>query len=795
MQHRAGLKNRKIQKPHLVQRAQILLLLFFFFRYFSSRREIDGARTSTPCCTPLPHEIPDREIRRASDPVRTQDPEFNSLKNLQRFHSLNAMKPLPTPPSMRSLQNKSVGASENNCGRNDIGGSNNTFHSSRSSIATDGGLNEDGMKSKILEADLEEKMLEDSEDLIIPDDMRRFLNERYKGDNLGQEIRSNGEGGSSRLASMQEFGELDLNFDPCDLEPEGSADIFSSPPCPNTSNVCFSERDSNTMPANLQLQVNFADLQQGPLTSGSSPGQTYDPVSISPSQRPNFRHSNASNGPWSEVDGCIENDTQQTAPGVTSRCPRSVQPVGGSIQQQFHEHHPHPHPHSQQQQVSLAIPSPAATQSPGFQRGNSISNSKNCNNVPVSKNSHEHINRGSYDTPNGVVQGPEASLGATNPARVPWKDGAGNGAYLSQQNLMQHQLHQQQQAALDSPSPYFMPHPPPHPPNLHHHQYHNQCTVLSSFPPLAGFSPLPPPGEKPPSHRQKRSSPQVQVPHISQSQIPANAKAANRNQALIKQQQQQTVPNRNPLVNPYLNINMSHPQGNFAAKAYSSQNTFPQGHYPPLPFYPPRCPYPPTHYPPLDPSHGNMAGAGVSSSHFHCNSHFADMNAAPGQTPGLNLVQGHNYTLCPAGPQNINAVHPCQMPNLPHQHPAVIQNPACPGQVLPQYARNNPYHPMEMSPGCNQVTSSTDCKETTAPPIEDFMDNLTSISAENLMDNIHSISQENIPFSPTPVSMRSASQNSGRFNALMNTSNMVINDMSSVLTQLAEENRYLSMRH
>lgn len=29
MQHRAGLKNRKIQKPHLVQRAQILLLLFF----------------------------------------------------------------------------------------------------------------------------------------------------------------------------------------------------------------------------------------------------------------------------------------------------------------------------------------------------------------------------------------------------------------------------------------------------------------------------------------------------------------------------------------------------------------------------------------------------------------------------------------------------------------------------------------------------------------------------------------------------------------------------------------------
>ena len=29
---------------------------------------------------------------------------------------------------------------------------------------------------------------------------------------------------------------------------------------------------------------------------------------------------------------------------------------------------------------------------------------------------------------------------------------------------------------------------------------------------------------------------------------------------------------------------------------------------------------------------------------------------------------------------------------------------------------------------------------------------------------------------------------------LLNTSNMVVNDMSSMLTQLAEENKYLSMR-
>lgn len=78
------------------------------------------------------------------------------------------------------------------------------------------------------------------------------------------------------------------------------------------------------------------------------------------------------------------------------------------------------------------------------------------------------------------------------------------------------------------------------------------------------------------------------------------------------------------------------------------------------------------------------------------------------------------------------------------------------------------------------------------------MENLNSISAENFMDNINSISQENMNQVCSPTAMsnnRSASQVSRYSAALMNASNMAVNDMSSVLTQLAEENKYLNMRH
>ena len=170
-------------------------------RYFAARKDYDASnnnndngndnnntnttntRTNTPSCTPLPGEIPGRENRRASDPCRVQDPNFESLRRLQRFHSLNMMKPLPVPPNMRSLQNKASASSNNNNNHN------GNFHSSRSSIATDYSVPENGSEHGSpsygfpgdLDEDtaLDERMLEDSEDIIIPDDMQRFLNERY----------------------------------------------------------------------------------------------------------------------------------------------------------------------------------------------------------------------------------------------------------------------------------------------------------------------------------------------------------------------------------------------------------------------------------------------------------------------------------------------------------------------------------------------------------------------------------------------------------------------------------------
>ena len=71
------------------------------------------------------------------------------------------------------------------------------------------------------------------------------------------------------------------------------------------------------------------------------------------------------------------------------------------------------------------------------------------------------------------------------------------------------------------------------------------------------------------------------------------------------------------------------------------------------------------------------------------------------------------------------------------------------------------------------------------------MENIASLSSENLIENI---SSESVFGSQTSLPNRAVSQNSNRYNPLLNTSNMVVNDMSSVLTQLAEENKYLSMR-
>ena len=115
----------------------------------------------------------------------------------------------------------------------------------------------------------------------------------------------------------------------------------------------------------------------------------------------------------------------------------------------------------------------------------------------------------------------------------------------------------------------------------------------------------------------------------------------------------------------------------------------------------------------------------------------------------------------------------------------------------------------QMSPSCNQVTSSTDVNkgmQTDTPQGNQDLLQCNLNSTENFIDNLNSISMESTHgnlLSPTAlINNRSTSQNSfldGKMtsqstNSLMDTSNMVVNDMGSVLSQLAEENKYLGLR-
>lgn len=63
-------------------------------------RRVSGA-ASLPPRTPLPHEVPGNEVRRASDPVKMC---YDGDVNLPRYNSLNNVAPLPVPDAMRSLQ-------------------------------------------------------------------------------------------------------------------------------------------------------------------------------------------------------------------------------------------------------------------------------------------------------------------------------------------------------------------------------------------------------------------------------------------------------------------------------------------------------------------------------------------------------------------------------------------------------------------------------------------------------------------------------------------------------------------
>ncbi|KAL5010351.1 hypothetical protein ScPMuIL_012656 [Solemya velum] len=622
-------------------------------KFLASRAELDGTRTCTPSRTPLPHEIPNRERRRASDPVRTLDPNFSALKRLQRFHSLNMMKPLPVPQSMKSLLNKA--------------GSNNTFHSSRSSIATDYSLAEDqeygspGGPENCMETDneaaLEERMLEDNEDMIIPDDMRMFLSERYFG------------GGT--VPDMADLVGHDLDASPTrnnqSFMPNQGQEMGQVPSYANQHNNMQQNMSS------MQMQQGYENNQGMMYNNQYVHGQMGNMSQNMPYQ-PNMDQNNMSNIPMQNMMNMQQNMSQSNMWN---------QGYGNSGQGMPNGNQPNlPHPPEHQSNMMMQM-------------------SQNQQNMPMMPNRIAMNNM-----PN------QGMMGNRSGGQWPMP-----GENMNQMRIPHPPAPRQQQ---------LVPHPPPMPKT-------QQATLnqMQPMPPPASLpqQPMPPPAplsQQQLQGKQERKSPQVQVPHISQSQIPPRAKAANRNQMIMRQHQQQQM--------------QMQQQGMVNQNMYNNTNT------------------------PEYPTVGNMYQQKMS-------------DTVPQQIYQQQMMNAQEAMY---GPQQ-------DMTNM-----------VPPGRSSCQISNSQTsYNPLEMSPGCNQVTSSTDRTETTAPPIEDFMENINSISTENLIDNINSISSENLNgvFTPNGGQNRPSSQSSSRYGApIMNSNNMVVNDMSSVLTQLAEENKFLNMR-
>ena len=647
-------------------------------RFLAARQECNSARTSsTPSRTPLPHEIPNRDARRASDPVRAMDPNYDALKRLQRFNSLNMMKPLPVPQSMRSLTNSKTG-------------SNNTFNSSRSSIATDYSVAEENEYDSMNidtdnEAGLDEKMLEDNDDMLIPDDMRRFLNERYgeghpmfsydpsmltesellsfqqgNNQNFYSQNSNDAQNMASQFQNQQTNNNMNANI------PNPQMNNFFENQTQNVNNQGMNYNQGNQqMNDNSQMNSGQGQMAQGEGQMGSNQGQM-----------------GSNQGQMGSNQGQMMSSMMSDTSTQISREQGNVLPLSrenislwnqGQLSMQPQNL---PHPQS-------PYPPPGPNMTPGMMPGPQSDTSS----MPPPR---PRDNRMMH--PSGLLD-----------PNMNW-----NMGNMPQNRGMPNMLQTGNNATMPM---MHSPHPPSVPKNhqmpMDQGQGQNQMSQGHMMP--QGHRPHPPS-----SSHQERESPQVQVPHISQSQIPPKAKAANRNQMLM-QQQPQMMNNQNQMMNMH---------GNYVNKMYNAPNNMQQQQY----IY------------------------------------------------QQQIMQQQQF----GGPMN---------------YPGFQQN--CPQE------QRSPYNKTAMSPGCNQVTSSTDRaepeaqREPQAPPIEDFMDNLNSISAENFMENINSISQENISqvCSPTAMSNRSASQVSRYSAALMNASNMAVNDMSSVLTQLAEENKYLNMRH
>lgn len=108
---------------------------------------------------------------------------------------------------------------------------------------------------------------------------------------------------------------------------------------------------------------------------------------------------------------------------------------------------------------------------------------------------------------------------------------------------------------------------------------------------------------------------------------------------------------------------------------------------------------------------------------------------------------------------------------------------------------------------CAQVTSTTDLVQNFDEDArQHFGLTVNSIDSSSFMDNLSSISIENIPPNPTLITnFPGGDQGIGNIPptpvyterampaSYLNSCNMIVNDMSSVLSQLVEENKYLGI--
>nr|KAG5698714.1 hypothetical protein BaRGS_008488 [Batillaria attramentaria] len=696
---------------------------------------------------------------------------------------------------MRSLQNKVS--------------SNQTFHSSRSSIATDYSLPENGEEQGSpgysfpgdldAEAALDERMLEDNMDMIIPDDMQRFLMERYNNSGHSQStpdemqrfftercnsVMSGSENQQQRQQSQMSFGDSTGVDSGCgsQMSQNDSSSVVSnfmqdqqqlSPPMSGHSMQHFQGQGQGQghFSPNLHVQTGFDSAMSSPMPPAinspySNPAMTPSPMSMPPPwpQQGQGHHPQGQGHPQGDF---MPQQQQQQMPPTQPR---------------------HQHQHQLQHNNQMQNGMPTRSMMVMSQGGHCPNNMMNANNSSMPMMSAQNCVNMGMQAGGGGMHGNDGGMMNNTCGMM---SGGGMHGGGSQGNMnMNMPMGGMNNCGTAGPWQGPMPNPNPnhnhhhhHQNTYHHHQQQQQAMMQGGELPGSVYSPMPMVkggmmgggdgmGGGMGMVKPNRSSPQVQVPHISQSQIPPNAKAASRgmmmrqqmmNQQMQQQQQMPMTPVHHPMPPPQP---PSHPQHQLQQQQ-RQQNMYVNNGY--------QTQYNNNNYPQMYPNSGSQTPNMMD-------------NAVNGMNHSQDLRQSqshHRGMLVPPG----GASTPTGM--FRHPHPPSSQHPSCQVPHRSPHSQQPYPYPMEMSPGCNQVTSSTDRKETTAPPIEDFMENITSLSTENLIENI---STDNVFGSTSALSNRSASQNSSRFNPVLNTSNMVVNDMSSMLTQLAEENKYLSMR-